>query len=87
MSPAEYLDMIPFIDGSRDELCRQGRVALVAQVNVRRVVVCPAFADFQLRQPRVAESMIIHEVLHTLGLGENPPTSMEITQRVESRCH
>lgn len=87
MSPAEYLEMIPFIDGSREQLCRHVRVALVAQVNVRRVVVCPTFADFQLRQPRLAESMIIHEVLHTLGLGENPPTSLEITQRVESRCH
>jgi hypothetical protein len=30
--------------------------------------------------------MVIHEILHTLGLGENPPTSIEITQRVESRC-
>jgi len=30
--------------------------------------------------------MVIHEVLHTLGLGENPPTSTEITLRVEGRC-
>jgi hypothetical protein len=30
--------------------------------------------------------MVIHEILHTLGLGENPPTSVEITQRVEARC-
>jgi serine/threonine protein kinase len=25
-------------------------------------------------------------MLHTLGLGENPPTSTEITQRVAARC-
>jgi hypothetical protein len=87
MSPSDYLKMIPFVDGSRERLCRQSKIALVAQVNVRRVVVCPSFADFQLRQPLIAESMLIHEILHTLGLGENPPTSIEITQRVESRCH
>jgi hypothetical protein len=48
------------------------------------------FAEVQLRQPGVAESMVIHEILHTLGLGESPqpgaPTSIEITQRVEARC-
>ena len=29
---------------------------------------------------------MIHEFLHTLGLGENPPTSQEITERVSNRC-
>ena len=29
---------------------------------------------------------IIHEELHSLGLGEDPPTSLEITRRVEARC-
>jgi hypothetical protein len=53
---------------------------------VRRVFVCKAFAEFQLRQPGVAESMVIHEALHTLGLGENPPTPMEITNRIYGRC-
>jgi hypothetical protein len=54
------------------------------------VYVCKAFAEVALRQPAVAEAMLIHEVLHTLGLGEAPmpgqPTSLEITQRVQSRC-
>jgi hypothetical protein len=85
-SPAEYVGLIPFLDGSRHPLCRKTMVALVASPGVRRVYVCKAFADFQLRQPGVAESMVIHEILHTLGLGENPPTSIEITQRVEARC-
>ena len=85
-SPAEYVGLIPFLDGSRHPLCRKTTIALVASPGVRRVYVCKAFADFQLRQPGVAESMVIHEILHTLGLGENPPTSMEITQRVEARC-
>ena len=39
-----------------------------------------------LHEPRLAEALVIHEMLHTLGLGENPPTSTEITKRVEGRC-
>ena len=89
-SPAEYIGLIPFVDGSSQALCRKTKTALVASPGVRRVFVCRAFADVQLRQPGVAESMVIHEILHTLGLGEDPqpgaPTSIEITQRVEARC-
>lgn len=89
-SPAEYVGLIPFVDGSREKLCRRTNVALVAQPGVRRVFVCKAFADVQLREPAVAEAMVIHEILHTLGLGEAPmpdqPTSLEITERVEARC-
>jgi hypothetical protein len=29
---------------------------------------------------------LIHEMLHTLGLRENPPTSTEIARRVRARC-
>jgi hypothetical protein len=89
-SPAEYVDLVPFVDGSSQPSCRNGKTALVASPGVRRVFVCRMFADVQLRQPGVAESMVIHEILHTLGLGEAPqkgaPTSVEITQRVEARC-
>jgi hypothetical protein len=85
-SPAEYIGLIPFVDGSSQALCRKTKTALVATPGVRRVFVCRTFAEVQLRQPGVAESMVIHEILHTLGLGENPPTSIQITQRVEARC-
>jgi len=86
-TPADYLRLLPFLDGSRHPLCRKGNVALVTEVGVRRVYVCGrVFTERQLREPGLAESMIIHELLHTLGLGENPPSSLEITQRVEARC-
>ena len=89
-SPAEYIGLIPFVDGSSQALCRKTKTALVASPGVRRVYVCKTFAEVQLRQPGVAESMVIHEILHTLGLGKAPmpgqPTSIEITQRVEARC-
>jgi hypothetical protein len=90
-SLADYVRLVPFVDGTGQRLCRKSNTALVASPGVRRVFVCKAFADVQLRQPRIAESMVIHEILHTLGLGESPqqtgaPTSIEITQRVEARC-
>jgi hypothetical protein len=34
----------------------------------------------------LAESAIIHEFLHTLGLGEDPPSSREISSRVMRQC-
>jgi len=36
--------------------------------------------------PWLSEFMVIHEMLHTLGLGENPPSSFEITEQVMRRC-
>lgn len=86
MTPADYASLIPFLDGSRQPLCRKAKTALVSSPGVRRIYVCQSFADLQVRQPGLAESMVIHEFLPTLGLGENPPTSIEITQRVEARC-
>jgi hypothetical protein len=45
------------------------------------------FAKVQLERPSISEFMIIHEMLHRLGLSENPPTSFEITEQVSRRCH
>jgi hypothetical protein len=86
MSPAEYLRMLPFVDGSGEALCQREKVMLASIPNVPRVIVCPGFARLQRYEPGAAEILAIHEVLHTLGLGENPPASTEITQRVEARC-
>jgi hypothetical protein len=47
------------------------------------VRVCPQVA----RQDGVTvELVLIHELLHSLGLGENPPSSAEITRQVTKRC-
>ncbi len=86
VGPAEYLRIVPFVDGSGESLCSRSKVMLASSPNVPRVIVCPGFARVQRDQPGVAESLVIHEVLHTLGLGENPPSSAEITRRVEARC-
>ncbi len=86
VDPVDYLRVMPFLDGSGELLCNRGKVTLVSTPNVPRVLVCPAFAAVQRSQPSLAESLVIHEVLHTLGLGENPPSSAEITERVRERC-
>ena len=86
VGPSEYAALVPFLDGSRQPLCRKTTVGLVSSPGVRRVFVCPSFADFQVRHQSLAQSLVIHDILHTLGLGENPPTPDVITQRVEARC-
>jgi len=86
LGPAEYLQMIPFLDGGSQQVCRWSKVDLATVPGVPRVFVCGQFAGTQLRDPWLAETIVIHEMLHTLGLGENPPTSNEITQRVKGRC-
>jgi hypothetical protein len=49
--------------------------------------VCTAwFREAFVTNPSKVEAVTIHEALHTLGLGENPPSSREITARVVERC-
>jgi hypothetical protein len=95
MSAADYLQMIPFVDGFARPICQRSSVELVTTAGLAVVCVCPAgagalnsrFAKVQAENPSLAEFMIIHEMLHTLGLGENPPSSFEITEQVMRRCH
>ena len=35
---------------------------------------------------RGGANTLIHEMLHALGLAENPPSSEDITRRVRERC-
>jgi hypothetical protein len=85
-SAVDYLRTTPFRDGSFHPLCRSGGSALVSVVGMRPVFVCPSFRREAQRDPWQAENWLIHEMLHTLGLGENPPSSHEITERVNDRC-
>jgi hypothetical protein len=86
-TPVEYLRTTPFRDGSFSTLCRGGGSALISMPGMRPVFVCPSFKRQAEKDPWAAENWVIHEMLHTLGLGENPPSSREITQRVSERCH
>jgi hypothetical protein len=94
-TPSQYLSgAITFLDGSTLQNCKKSTVPLVTSRNQLPVFVCPMggatpgsrFARIQTENPSLAEIMVIHEMLHTLGLGENPPTTFEITDRVMARC-
>jgi len=85
LSAAEYLDAIFFYDAPPG-LC--GTSALAVTIPGSHVVfVCGArFVAQTRRNSRYAEAVLIHEALHSLGLGENPPSSDSITERVRARC-
>jgi hypothetical protein len=94
-TPSDYLlQAITFLDGSTLMDCRKSTVPLATSPGQLGVFVCPVggatpgsrFSRIQVENPNLAEIMIIHEMLHTLGLGENPPTTFEITDRVMARC-
>ncbi len=85
-TPAEYLGTVHFLNGELQPLCRRSTVQMVTTGKSQYVYVCPRFRQFEDRKPELAPVLVIHEALHTLGLGENPPTSMEITGRILARC-
>jgi hypothetical protein len=85
-TPAEYLGTVHFLNGELQPLCRRSTVQMVTTGRSRYVYVCPQFRQYQDRRPELAPVLVIHEALHTLGLGENPPTSLEITGRILARC-
>ncbi len=86
VGPDEYLAMLPLLDGEGRPLCKANRSQLVTSAGVARVFVCKSFLDTVYQRRAMAEVYVIHEMLHTLGLGENPPTSQDITQKVVKRC-
>jgi hypothetical protein len=82
-----YLGWLRFRTGSTLRPCRQPATVMFTAPGSRVVFVCEFQLDKLLYRDQVLlTSLVIHEALHTLGLGENPPTSDEITARVRSRC-
>lgn len=81
-----YLALIGFYDGLGVARCARGRTLAVTAPGSRTVWVCPQFALEQRRDPGLAEVTLIHEALHSLGLGEDPPSAAEITSHVVARC-
>ena len=82
-----FLRLVMFYDGSRRLHCHKGDPYAITQPGSRVVFICPRkFLRKQERNPVAAEAIIIHEMLHTLGLGENPPSSEVITAGVLDRC-
>lgn len=86
-SGEEHLATLIFYDGSAHPPCDRAATLAFTWPGSPIVFVCTAkFTSTARRDPFLAEAALIHEGLHTLGLGENPPTSAAITSRVMSRC-
>jgi hypothetical protein len=82
-----YLRWISFADGGDSRPCRSRGTLAATEPTSRVVFICPkAFVEAASATPEDAEATLIHEMLHSLGLGENPPSSREITERVRARC-
>jgi hypothetical protein len=83
----EYIDTLFFYDGTRTPQCTQRRVLAYTARSSKVVFVCVSqFMQAARVDPLLVEAALIHESLHSLGLGENPPTSTAITKRVMARC-
>jgi hypothetical protein len=85
-SPTDQLQAIYFYDGSNRQGCQPRGALAVTEPGSVVVHVCPQFVRGQRQDPSDAPVTIIHELLHTLGLGENPPSSEAISRRVRARC-
>lgn len=85
-----FLGRVFFYDGSALTVCQRnpGReVYAVTERGGRAVRVCPSqFEALQRQSPVLGEVVVIHEMLHALGLGEAPPSSHDITWRVMESC-
>jgi hypothetical protein len=86
-SPADMFAALRFVDSGRAPQCKAGTVLAFTQTGAPVIHVCGRlFVKRSMRNRMAAEIIVIHEFLHTLGLGENPPASQEITAQVARRC-
>jgi hypothetical protein len=86
LEPTRYLAQIAFRDGSdlKSGRCRTAGAAAVTHPGDRTVYLCGD--NFRAQRPGVRANTVLHEMLHSLGLSENPPTSGEINRQVRKRC-
>jgi hypothetical protein len=82
-----FLSLLMFYDGAHVPHCRKPGVLAFTQPGSHVIYVCSAwFRQAFEANPAKVEAVIIHEALHSLGLGENPPRSQDITSQVMARC-
>jgi hypothetical protein len=82
-----YVSRLVFTDEWGTGPCARGALA-VTMPGSRVVHVCGGvyLEGSWNRNSRHVVASYIHEILHTLGLGENPPSPSHITARVLARC-
>ena len=87
LDAGEYLANLHFHDGEDLQACHIDSITVAfTQPGSRVVYVCRRFSDSFPRNSIAADVTILHELLHSLGLGENPPSPSEISRMVRDRC-
>lgn len=87
LTGAELLGRVRFVDGDGMTPCsRYSGLAAFTAPGSHVVYVCTGFTTHLRDQQKAAIAIVIHELLHTAGLGENPPSSEAITAQVFRRC-
>ena len=83
-----YLGWIWFVDGGSEGRCAQADVSAFTSPGSQVVRFCGDRFTRAISRKGIGflATVVIHEELHSLGLGEDPPSSTEITRRVEFRC-
>ena len=86
-TPQSHMSRIAFVPGASEGRCSEESVLATANPGHDVVRVCGRkFASLARRNPPAVAVVFLHEELHSLGLGEDPPTSREISQRIEASC-
>ena len=86
-SGAGYLRKLVFYDGGSEPPCDRRGVFAFTVPGSRVVRICSErFLEGESSSTALAAALLIHEELHSLGLGENPPSSRQITEQVLARC-
>jgi hypothetical protein len=76
-----------FEDGSGARACQSSGTVAATKVGTSVIFVCARqLREWIFRDPSFVERILIHEELHALGLGENPPSSYEINGQIARRC-
>ena len=81
---AQHLHDVWLLDGGTQTSCSRRATSAFTVPGGRLVFMCPRL--FRRQEGKYDEILLIHEILHTLGLGENPPSSDAITKQVAMRC-
>ena len=82
-----YLAILVFEDGETRPQCEPPGILAFTGASSRVIRVCGrAFVRASQRDPPEGSATIIHEALHSLGLGENPPEPRYIGYRVKQLC-
>ena len=87
LTASGQLTSIRVADGAHERACADPGVLAYTHPGASTICVCGhRFASLARANPRLAAALILHEQLHCLGLGENPPQSQKITASVLRGC-